>query len=136
MYSKRTELRRALATIDSELSQLEAAPTTTRPKLRAAWQEVVTLLDLGSEPVLRACPNCQLSVRSEATLCGHCWTPLHPADGVKSKPPPILADRLTPSEQACFDSDAASRCISEDQEPSMFEDHLDLKRISPAHPSW
>jgi hypothetical protein len=47
--------------------------------LEMTWSHLVEMLDLGSEPATRTCPQCQHLCMLGATRCGHCWTSLPPA---------------------------------------------------------
>jgi hypothetical protein len=67
------KLRAAVAVIDQELVQ---APPT--PALRAAWDELVSVLALGPAPQTRECPACHGIGMRAATRCGHCWSRLEP----------------------------------------------------------
>jgi hypothetical protein len=71
--AKRSRLRALTAEMDIALAGTEAAP------VRDAWQRLVAALDLGTEPVVRACPRCGELGMGAATRCGHCWSALAPA---------------------------------------------------------
>jgi hypothetical protein len=86
MHSIRTRLRRALAVIEAELSQLEAGPCTTHIKLQTAWLEVASLGNIGAATRLRGCPACQHFVGRDAIRCRNCHIPLWP-DVEMSLPP-------------------------------------------------
>ncbi len=79
----RSRLRTTVARIAHAVAALppSASPTAaTDPpdELRAAWSELVRQLDLGPEPVLRACPRCHQLGMHAASRCGYCWAPLAP----------------------------------------------------------
>lgn len=65
------KLRAFVAAIDQEL--LQAPPT---PALRAAWDELVSVLALGPAPQTRECPACHNVGMRAASRCGHCWAAL------------------------------------------------------------
>ncbi len=67
------KLRAVVAVIDQELGQ---APPT--PALRAAWDELVSVLALGPAPQTRECPACHRIGMRAASRCGHCWVALEP----------------------------------------------------------
>jgi len=68
-----TKLRAVVAVIDQELVQ---APPT--PALRAAWDELVSVLALGPAPQTRECPVCHSIGLRAASRCGYCWAALEP----------------------------------------------------------
>lgn len=45
---------------------------------RSAWRELTAALDLGPEPEVRDCPNCNAIAMRQATICSECWHPLTP----------------------------------------------------------
>lgn len=65
------KLRAVVATIDQELGQ-----TPPPPALRAAWDELVSMLALGPAPQTRECPTCHSIGMRAASRCGHCWAAL------------------------------------------------------------
>jgi hypothetical protein len=67
------KLRAIVAVIDQELVQ---APPT--PALRAAWDELISVLALGPAPQTRECPACHGVGMRAASRCGHCWAALEP----------------------------------------------------------
>jgi hypothetical protein len=68
-----TKLRAVVAVIDQELVQV---PPT--PALRAAWDELVSVLALGPAPETRECPVCHSIGMRAASRCGYCWAALEP----------------------------------------------------------
>jgi hypothetical protein len=78
---ERPSLRTLVATFDRELKSCLSGPasTTTKDELLGSWAELVTLLALGPEPELRACPVCKHTGMLAATRCGYCWTKLSPS---------------------------------------------------------
>ena len=76
------KLRAIVALIDQELVQ---APPT--PALRAAWDELTSVLALGPAPQTRVCPVCNSVGMRAASRCGHCWAALAPL--------PELADKAS-----------------------------------------
>jgi hypothetical protein len=76
-----SRLRTLVGAVEHELAQLSATPATTdaaRPKtaLDMTWSRLIEMLDLGSEPEMRTCPQCRNRCQMGATRCGHCWTAL------------------------------------------------------------
>jgi len=70
---KRSRLRGIVADMETAMGDAATEP------MRATWQRLVTALDLGPEPAVRACPRCgELGMRA-ATRCGYCWLTLAPA---------------------------------------------------------
>jgi hypothetical protein len=67
----RTRQRTALAHLGEELK-------TAPEGAQAAWAELSKELDLGPEPLLRACPSCGKVGMQAATRCGNCWVALTP----------------------------------------------------------
>jgi len=80
---RRSRLRATAATIDDEISQL---PIEDRPRLVAAWADLVEQLALGPEPEVRQCPACHRTCMRDATACGHCFRPLPPLGPVPDSP--------------------------------------------------
>lgn len=72
----RTAMRLLVADIELELGKLGDAEPLARAealaRLTTTWRKLVAELALGSEPSLRACPFCHLSIRYEATRCRYC----------------------------------------------------------------
>lgn len=74
-----SRLRTLVGAVEHEIGQL--SPVTTdvaRPKsaLDMTWSRLVEMLDLGSEPEMRLCPQCKNRCQMGATRCGYCWTEL------------------------------------------------------------
>ena len=67
------KLRAAIARIDQE--HVQAPPASA---LRAAWDEIVSVLALGPAPETRECPACHGIGMSAATRCCHCWATFEP----------------------------------------------------------
>jgi len=65
------KLRAVVAVIDQELVQ--APPTAA---LRAAWDELISVLALGPAPQTRECPVCHGIGMRAASRCGQCWSAL------------------------------------------------------------
>lgn len=80
----RTRLRHTVATIERDLSVVtdllppDGAGATSVEALRASWADLVTQLNLGTEPEVRGCPRCGGTVMRAARLCGNCWMKLTP----------------------------------------------------------
>jgi hypothetical protein len=66
-------MRDLVAVIDRELG---SAPPGE--ELRAAWNQLVEVLGLGSAPEQRACPTCNNVGMRAATRCMFCWSRLQP----------------------------------------------------------
>ena len=80
---KSTSLREAIATITREFERLPSPPEgdpaeRARNDAKAALADLVSLLALGPEPELRACPECLHIGMRDATRCGYCWAKLPP----------------------------------------------------------
>jgi hypothetical protein len=69
----RSRLRRILGDMQTQVTAAKAPDS-----LQTALTALVTELDLGAEPILRACPTCGSMGVHNATLCGTCWTRLTP----------------------------------------------------------
>jgi len=80
---RRSRLRQTVATIDDAISRL---PMEDRPRLVAAWADLVDQLALGPEPEVRACPACHRICMRDATACGHCFRPLPPLGPLPDSP--------------------------------------------------
>ena len=73
------KLRAIVAVIDQQLTQ--ASP------VRAAWDELTTVLALGPAPQTRECPTCHSIGMRAASRCGHCWTALAALPALPDKAP-------------------------------------------------
>jgi hypothetical protein len=76
-----SKLRTLVTAIGTEIALVPVAATTagsqpTKTALATTWSDLVTMLDLGSEPETRECPQCKHACAIGATRCGHCWTSL------------------------------------------------------------
>lgn len=78
-----TQLRNLVNDVGKEITLLHAkdadSPTGHEgPKtaLDTTWSRLVSLLDLGPEPVSLECPRCKRLNLLGATRCGHCWSVL------------------------------------------------------------
>ena len=80
---RRSRLRETVATIGVLISRL---PIEDRPRLVAAWADLVEQLALGPEPEVRECPACHRICMRNATACGHCFRPLPPLGPVPDSP--------------------------------------------------
>jgi hypothetical protein len=69
----RSRLRRILGEMQTQVTAAKAPEP-----LQTALTALVTELDLGAEPILRACPACGSMGAHNATLCGTCWAKLTP----------------------------------------------------------
>ncbi len=72
----RSRLRRLLGLLQDQLKA--SSDTLGRPGLQRSFDAVVTELDLGAEPHLRACNVCGAVGMRDATLCSVCWSKLAP----------------------------------------------------------
>jgi hypothetical protein len=70
----RSLLRSAVAQLGADIARASG----TDAQLNASYLEVVKQLDLGPEPVLRACPTCGHTNMGPATRCSSCWVKLTP----------------------------------------------------------
>jgi hypothetical protein len=71
------EQRSRLRTIVAELEL--AVADGGIDNVRTSWRQLVTALDLGPEPAVRACPSCGKLGMKAATRCGFCWSATLPA---------------------------------------------------------
>lgn len=73
---ERSAMRVLVADIEVELGKLSDPQPLTRTealgRLTSSWAKLVAELALGSEPALRSCPFCGLSIRRAATRCRYC----------------------------------------------------------------
>ncbi len=77
----RTRLRMLVASMQREIDSIPRRSVgDDRSGLSvdfvASFDELVEQLDLGPEPVVRACPVCHEVGTLTGTICSHCWTPL------------------------------------------------------------
>lgn len=72
----RARLRRLLALLQDQVKA--SSDAVGRPGLQRSFDAVVTELDLGPEPRLRACTVCGAVGMRDATLCSVCWSKLAP----------------------------------------------------------
>jgi hypothetical protein len=84
-----SKLRTLVTAVGIEIAHVPGAATTagnqsTKTDLATTWSNLVTMLDLGSEPEIRECPQCKHACAIGASRCGHCWTSL-PALSRKEK---------------------------------------------------
>ncbi len=79
---ERSKLRVAVGTVQAALDRssagVEAGAASELPQVVHAWRELVSLLALGAEPVMRACPHCGQTGMAAASRCGGCWSRLEP----------------------------------------------------------
>jgi hypothetical protein len=86
-----SRLRTLVAGVEKEITLATSAavpPQSPRPStgLEVAWSDLVHMLDLGSEPEMRACPACGRLSMLGATRCMHCWASLPAVEsGAKGK---------------------------------------------------
>ena len=69
----RSRLRRILGEMQTQVTAAKAPDA-----LQSALTALVTELDLGAEPHLRACNVCGAVGMRDATLCSVCWSKLAP----------------------------------------------------------
>ena len=72
----RSRLRKLLALMQEQLKA--STDHVGRAGLQRSFEAVVTELDLGPEPHLRACNVCGAIGMRDATLCSVCWSKLAP----------------------------------------------------------
>lgn len=82
----RARLRALVASIDQELLRLPRRTTGDNETggLFDSWSALVKQLALGPAPDLRRCPVCNNLGMRAASLCGHCWSKLSPAQASAS----------------------------------------------------
>jgi hypothetical protein len=78
-----SQLRTLVAEVDKEIAHIpgakpDAGSQTPRTALNLSWSNLVELLDLGTEPEMRTCPECKHLCTIGASRCGYCWTSLAP----------------------------------------------------------
>ena len=76
-------LRTLVAAVGSEVAHVSGtAPQPEIPGARTAldptWSALVNMLDLGTTPEMRDCPECGHQGMADATRCGFCWINLPP----------------------------------------------------------
>jgi len=76
-----SRLRVLVEAVGKEIGLVTGAPTpdgspTPKTALDVTWSHLVEMLDLGSEPEMRTCPNCRGQCMAGARLCGSCWARL------------------------------------------------------------
>lgn len=74
-------LRTLVAAVGTEVAHASStAPQPEIPGPRTAldttWSALVDMLDLGTMPEMRECPECGRQGMAEATRCGFCWSSL------------------------------------------------------------
>lgn len=84
-----SKLRTLVAAVGTEIALVPGAAATagsqpTKIALATTWSNLVAMLDLGSEPEKRECPQCKHPCALGATRCGYCWASL-PALSRKEK---------------------------------------------------
>ncbi|MGD0836294.1 MAG: hypothetical protein ABSB49_06585 [Polyangia bacterium] len=84
-----SKLRTMVAAVEKEMALVLGTLTTseTQPRktaLEMTWSNLVGMLDLGPEPEMRVCPECQHLCMMGATRCANCWIQL-PAPATKAK---------------------------------------------------
>ena len=119
---QKAEMRAAASCVLAEMVNLEKFnlrknAKATLARLRFAMDGLITTLSLGKEPVVRPCPKCHQLGMQDARRCGYCWTDLEPAE-------------VGNSPRDTFETD---RIIGQDQEPSMYNDHIEYDVTVPHH---
>jgi hypothetical protein len=81
-----SRLRTIVAAVDKEMALVLSTPEEQPRKqaLEMTWSRLVAMLDLGPEPEMRVCPECNHLCMAGATLCVNCWKHL-PALATKAK---------------------------------------------------
>ena len=82
-------LRTLVTAVAKEIALVPGGATTgesqtPRTALDMTWSGLVGMLDLGTEPEMRECPECKQPCMLKATRCGHCWAAL-PTPKIKEK---------------------------------------------------
>jgi len=78
-----SRLRTLVTAVGKEIGLVPGgSPTAESPSprtgLATTWSNLVAMLDLGSEPEMRECPECKRPCMGGATRCMHCWAVLPP----------------------------------------------------------
>ncbi len=78
-----TRLRALVSAVATEIAHVPGRVTTAESQgpvsaLDMTWSRLVEMLDLGTEPETRECPECKHPCALGATRCGHCWAALPP----------------------------------------------------------
>jgi len=85
-----SRLRTLVAAVEKEIALVPGATSadskTPRSALDTSWSRLTDMLDLGTEPAMRACPKCNHLCALGASRCGHCWTSL---PSLKAKEAPV-----------------------------------------------
>jgi hypothetical protein len=72
-----SRLRTLVAAVEKEIALVPGATTatsqTSKSALDMSWSRLVEMLDLGTEPERRECPNCKHLCTLGASRCGRCW---------------------------------------------------------------
>lgn len=76
-----TRLRTLVAAVSKEIALVPRAAATAEPQtpktaLEITWSNLIQMLDLGTEPEMRECPECKHLCPVGATRCVHCWSSL------------------------------------------------------------
>jgi hypothetical protein len=78
-----SRLRTLVTAVGKEIGLVPGGNATAESKgpktaLDTTWSHLVEMLDLGTEPEMRECPECKRSCMGGASRCGHCWAVLPP----------------------------------------------------------
>jgi hypothetical protein len=77
-----SQLRTLVTAVEKEIALVPGSAATRTesqtPKtaLDSTWSSLVEMLDLGTAPETRECPECKHPCMLGATRCGHCWSSL------------------------------------------------------------
>ena len=82
--TERARLRSALGGLDREIDELKLQTTIDGySKLSSTvalrFTELVGVLAVPEEPIMRNCPACRSPIRAAATRCKYCWGKSDPA---------------------------------------------------------
>jgi hypothetical protein len=74
-------LRTLVSAVATEIAHVPGRVTTAESQgpltaLDTTWSRLVEMLDLGTAPKMRECPECKHLCMLGATRCGHCWAAL------------------------------------------------------------
>ena len=75
---ERRRVRTALGGLDRQIVELGTQTTldgysSLSKTVAASFADLVTVLAVPEEPVMRSCPSCKSAIRAGATRCKYCW---------------------------------------------------------------
>lgn len=91
-----TRLRTLVSAVATDIAHVPGRVTTAESQgpmtgLDRTWSRLVEMLDLGTEPKMRECPECKHQCMLGATRCGHCWTALPSLKGEEKQKEKLVA---------------------------------------------